>query len=77
VKSQGGDVAGRTDEYVKARFDFIADSIKRNAVDPFTVVARDGITANGLSTRDAPDTAYRQMIADMKNAHKSPGDTNH
>lgn len=73
IKSQAGEhvLDGKSDDYIAARFDFIADAVKTRTSDPFALVVRDGVRSEPAG-RAAVDQAYAQMVDQMTNAHKSP-----
>ncbi|MFP5078302.1 DUF2213 domain-containing protein [Rhizobium sp. YIM 134829] len=66
-------IAGKSDAYVDARFDLLAEDAKANTnADPFAKVVRDGLTpVNGNPTA----TAHSAMVSDMANAwmHNTKG----
>ncbi len=59
-------IADKSEAYIDARFDVLAEDAKKAAeADPFAKSVRDGFTPTGDSDKRATD-AYTQMIADMK-----------
>lgn len=78
VKAKHGEasITDRSDDYIRARFDFLADAQAAHNPDPFAATVRDGIKTTG-GPQNASETAYQKMIADMQNAHKSPDEQVH
>jgi hypothetical protein len=68
-------IADKSDAYIDARFDILAEDAKKladaNPADP--VVA--ALKARDAGTADAAETAYQKMVADMQSAH-APAVTN-
>ena len=63
-----GAVEGRSDAYIDARFDMLADAI-RETPDLFAAAVRDGITTPQTSM-SAAFSAYAAMVRDLQSAHQ-------
>lgn len=63
-----GAVEGRSDAYIDARFDMLADTI-RETPDLFAAAVRGGITTPQTSI-SAAFTAYAAMVRDLQSAHQ-------
>jgi len=71
VAKLGDAVTGKTDAYIDARFDILAEDAKAAAVagaDPFKKAVADGVKVPLTADAAAAD-AYAKMIADMQSAH--------
>ncbi|WFU07654.1 DUF2213 domain-containing protein [Rhizobium sp. CB3090] len=60
-------VEGRSDAYIDARFDMLAEAI-RETTDLFAAAVKDGITTEQASM-SAAFTAYAAMVRDLQSAH--------
>ena len=62
-----GAVEGRSEAYIDARFDMLAEAI-RGTPDPFAAAVKDGI-ATSQTSMPAAFTAYAAMVRDLQSAH--------
>lgn len=63
-----GAVDGRSDAYIDARFDMLADAIRETS-DLFAAAVKDGITTPQTSML-AAFSAYAAMVRDLQSAHQ-------
>lgn len=72
VVSKIGDaaIAGKTDAYIDARFDLLAEDAGKGAADPFAAVVKDGIKRPDANPANA---AHASMVDNMTNAWQTKG----
>lgn len=68
VQAKAGDAAvkDKSDDYITARFDILADGLKANGADP----VRDAINGGGGAQATTTDAAYKAMTDAMQSAWK-------